>query len=190
MTRAGRLLGTVSFVCAVGCLGCRSASGPSQAVPGHCVPLVGDRLADLLDEHPLDLLSDDVREDLRETLRGASRICLLADAEMVQCNAGGGPKPDIRRCCKFTDTPHAGLFGVARRIGVSRGGEQVVHLAVEPGLTNPSVDRQCDVPTCADDRASATASLTLTGTVETEDGTVDFELPIAVDGRLELACEG
>lgn len=185
-----RRLGTAFGLClGFAMAACTSSSGPPRALPSHCVPIAGDALADLIGEYPLELLSDDVRDDLAEALRGASRICLVADGEAVQCNAGGGPKPDIRRCCRFQADPQAAIFGVARRIGVSRGGENIVDLAVEPGLTNASIDRQCDVPTCADDRAAGDASLTLRGTVRNQDGSVEFELPVALDGRLALGCE-
>ncbi len=120
--------------------------------------------------------------------RPASRICLVAEGETVQCNAGGGPKPDIRRCCRFRTEPAAAIFGVARRIGISRDGTEVVDLAVEPTASNASIDRLCDVPTCADDRASGDAVLTLRGTVKSKDGAVEFELPIALDGPLGLRC--
>ncbi|MDG2307843.1 MAG: hypothetical protein P8R42_24970 [Candidatus Binatia bacterium] len=189
MTRSIATLGALGLVLTM-MVACSSSSAPDAALPGHCAPLSGARIADLLGEYPLDLLSEDVREDLGEALRGVSRICLVADGESVQCNAGGGPKPDIRRCCRFRDEPRAKIFGVARRIGVSRGGEQVLDLAVEPNLENASLDRQCDVPTCADDRASADATLTLRGTVQTKDRSVEFELPVALDGRLALACDG
>lgn len=185
------LCGRIAF-CAVLALGvasgCRGSAEPAATLPTHCVAVKGDRLADLVGEYPLEMLSADVRRDVEEALRGASRICLVADGEAVQCNAGGGPKPDIRRCCRFSTDPKASIFGVARRIGISRDGAQVVDFAVEPGLTNATVDRQCDVPTCGDDRASGDAALTLRGSIATEDGAVEFDLPVALDGRLALAC--
>ena len=191
-TLTRRALGAVRAIAVTALLvaGCRSSSETVLEVPGHCAAIAGAGLAELIDEYPLELLSDDVREDLEEALRGASRICLVADAESVSCNAGGGPKPDMRRCCRFANEPHAAIFGVARRIGVSRGGTRVVDLAVDPGLTNASIDRRCEVPTCTDDRATATASLTLMGTVEAQGGSIDFELPVTLDRRLTLHCEG
>lgn len=187
--RARGLFWVLALASAMALGGCTSSSGPAPSLPTSCAALPADRIAGLLEEYPLDLLSEDVRGDLEEALRGASRICLVADGEAVQCNAGGGPKPDIRRCCRFGSEPKAAIFGVARRIGISRDGTQVVDLAVEAGLTSASVDRQCDVPTCSDDRASGGAALTLRGSVQTKEGTVAFELPVALDERLALACE-
>lgn len=178
----------LASTCALLIFACTSGPEPAETLPDHCVPIVGDRVSRLIDEYPLERLSDDVREDLREALRGASRICLVAEGETVQCNAGGGPKPDIRRCCRFRTEPAAAIFGVARRIGISRDGTEVVDLAVEPTASNASIDRLCDVPTCADDRASGDAVLTLRGTVKSKDGAVEFELPIALDGPLGLRC--
>lgn len=178
----------LASLCALVISACSTGSEPVATLPNHCVPITGDRVASLIDEYPLDVLADDVREDLQEALRGASRICLVAEGETVQCNAGGGPKPDIRRCCRFRTEPAAAIFGVARRIGISREGSQVLDLAVEPSATNMSIDRQCDVPTCADDRASGDAALTLRGTVKTKDGAVQFELPMALDATLGLRC--
>lgn len=183
-----RVVATVLLAVAFVASGCSGPSDRSETLPGHCLVIEGHRVAELVDEYPLETLSNDVREDVEEALQGASRICLVADGEAVQCNAGGGPKPDIRRCCRFSTEPAAAIFGVARRIGISRDGAQVVDFAVEPGLANASVDRQCDVPTCADDRAAGAPTLTLRGSVKTKDGAVSFELPVALDGRLELAC--
>lgn len=177
----------VALVFAAVAAGCASTSPP--LAPGNCVMPTEDQLAGLLDEYPLSVLADDIREDLRDSLRGATRVCLVADGEAVSCNAGGGPKPDVRRCCRFSTEPRATVFGVARRIGISRGGVQVVDLAVDPGLVNASIDRQCGVPLCDADRVTANASLQLAGQVSTKDGTVEFELPVTLDRRLSLRCE-
>lgn len=168
---------------------CQSSSVPKKDGDGNCASLSAGPLIDLVDEYPLDLLSDEIRSDLQESLGGESRVCLVASGTTISCNAGGGPKPDVRRCCRFREEPKARVFGLARRIGLSRGGEQVVDLSVEADLVNASIDRRCTPAVCEDDRIRTTSSISIRGTVRTEEGTVDFDLPVQLDERLSLMCQ-
>ena len=169
---------------------CQTSSVSTGDSDSGCAALSEDVLTDLVEEYPLDLLDGDVRDDLEEALGGESEICLVASGTKVSCNVGGGPKPDIRRCCRFSKEPEARMFGLARRIGLSDEGRRVLELSVEASLVNKSMDRRCVPGVCEDDRVDATGTLALKGVVHTQAGLVDFDLPVQLQESLQRTCEG
>jgi hypothetical protein len=164
-----------------------------MANDSRCIDL-SDVVADrMMEQRAVDSLPRDVQADLMESLKAAGELCLTADAVAVSCNAGDVRAPDIRRCCKFSQTPQASLSGMPTRLVIRRDADPNARPDVELELRgivdDLALDQRCEVPTCEADRASARPKLEVSGYLTSDSGATEIALQIDLGRNLDLLCE-
>jgi hypothetical protein len=182
-----QFIATVAIVSAQS--GCFGSSEKATDRPGRCVDVAATLADRIMQQHAIASLPDDIQEDLAKSLESTGRVCLSAPSQTMSCNSGGARAPQVGSCCRFTRPPEGILSGLPAKLHIGREAEApAVDLELSSTLADLALDQRCQVPTCADDRATARPQVVVAGHIVSATGSTDIEIILDLAVVLDLTC--